>query len=81
MTKDYIVTLERDREVDPLDERTVGRNASKCPRTVFVYDYDGKLLKIVNLGMPVMRIAADGRSNAQYVIGVNPDFALAKYDL
>ena len=81
MTKDYIVTLERDREVDPLDERTVGRNASKCPRTVFVYDYDGKLLKIVNLGMPVMRIAADGRSNALYVIGVNPDFALAKYDL
>lgn len=51
------------------------------PRTVFVYDYDGKLLKIVNLGMPVMRIAADGRSNALYVIGVNPDFALAKYDL
>lgn len=47
----------------------------------FVYDYDGKLLKIVNLGMPVMRIAADGRSNALYVIGVNPDFALAKYDL
>ena len=81
MTKDYIVTLERDREVDPLDERTVGRNASKCPRTAFVYDYDGKLLKIVNLGMPVMRIAADGRSNALYVIGVNPDFALAKYDL
>ncbi|MFQ7087864.1 MAG: hypothetical protein ACLRTD_26045 [Bacteroides sp.] len=63
MTKDYIVTLERDREVDPLDERTVGRNASK-PRTVFVYDYDGKLLKIVNLGMPV-RIAADGRSTFQ----------------
>ena len=46
-----------------------------------VYDYNGKLLKIVDLGMPVMRIAADGRSNALYAIGVNSDFVLAKYDL
>lgn len=81
MSKDYIITLERDREVDPMDESTVGRNASKCPRTVFLRDYNGNLLKIIDLGMPVMRITADLKSNALYAIGVNPDFMLAKYDL
>lgn len=81
MSKDYIITLERDREVDPMDESTVGRNASKCPRTVFLRDYDGNLLKIIDLGMPVMRITADPKRNVLYAIGVNPDFMLVKYDL
>lgn len=81
MSKDYIITLERDREVDPMDESAVGRNASKCPRTVFLYDFDGHLLKIVDLDMPIMRIAANGKSNSLYAIGVNPDFVLVKYDL
>lgn len=81
MCKDYIVTLERDREVDPLDESTVGRDPSKCPRTVFLYDYDGNLLKIIDLGMPTMRITANRESNKLYAIGVNPDYVLVKYEL
>ena len=81
MSKDYIITLERDREVDPMDESTVGRNASKCPRTVFLRDYDGNLLRIIDLGMPTMRITADPETNVLYAIGVNPEFTLAKYDL
>lgn len=60
MIKDYIVILECDWEVDLLDERIVGCNVSKCFCMVFVYDYDGKLLKIVNLGMFVMCIVVDG---------------------
>lgn len=81
MSKDYIITLERDREVDPMNESTVGRDASKCPRTVFLRDYDGNLLKIIDLGMPTMRITADPERNVLYAIGVNPDFILAKYEL
>lgn len=81
MSKDYIVTLQRDQSHDPMDESTVGRDASKCPRTVFLYDYDGHLVKIVDLGMPVMRIAADRGDNTLYAIGVNPEFALVKYEL
>lgn len=81
MSKDYIITLERDREVDPVDESMVGRNASKCPRTVFLRDYDGNLLKIIDLGMPTMRITADPETNVLYAIGVNPEFTLAKYEL
>lgn len=81
MSKDYIIALQRDRENDPMDESTVGRNVAKCPRTVFLYDYDSHLVKIVDLQMPVMRIAADRKSNMLYVIGANPDYVLAKYEL
>lgn len=49
-----------------MDETTVGRDASKCPHTVFLYDYEGHLIKIVDLGMPIMRIAADRTSNVLY---------------
>lgn len=81
LSKDYIITLERDREREPVDESTVGRDASKCPHTVFLYDYDSQLVKIVDLGIPVMRIAADRSSNTLYAIGVAPDFVLVKYKL
>ena len=81
MSKDFIITLQRDRSKDDTDESTVGRDASKCPRTVFLYDYDGNLVKSVDLGIPVMRIASEEQSNTLYAIGVNPDFVLVKYEL
>lgn len=81
MSKDYIIALQRNRAKDSTDESTVGRDASKCPHTVFLYDYDGNLVKIVDLGIPVMRIASEENNNTLYAIGVNPDFALVKYDL
>lgn len=81
MSKDYIICLQRDRAKDATDESAVGRDASKCPQTVFLYDYDGNLVKIVHLGIPVMRIAAEEKDNTLYAIGVNPDFVLVKYDL
>lgn len=81
MSKDYIITLERDRDRDPIDESTVGRDVSKCPHTVFLYDYDGNLVKIVDLGIPVMRIAAGCRDNVLYAIGADPDYIMVKYEL
>ena len=81
MSKDYIITLERDREKEPVDESTVGRNISKCPHTLFLYDYNGNLLKIVDIGMPAIRIVANRKSNTLYAIGVDPDYVLAKYEL
>lgn len=81
MTKDYIVTLERDRKYDQTDESTVGRDPSKCPGTVFLYDYNSNLIKIVDLDMAVMRITANRSDNILYAIGVKPDYVLAKYDL
>ena len=81
LSKDYIIGLQRDYTVEDIDERKVGRDVSKCPRTVFLYDYDGNLRKIVNLGIPVMRIAADHRSNVLYAIGADPEYVLDKFEL
>lgn len=84
ITKDYIVSIERDEErpsASPNSKQATngGRRFSKAPHTVFVYDYDLNLLKIVDVGMPVFRIAADCRSNEVYLIGVNPDFCIATF--
>lgn len=81
LSKDYIIALQRDRTKDDMDESTVGRDVKKCPHTVFLYDYAGNLQKIVDLGIPVMRIAAKENDNTLYAIGANPDYVLVKYDL
>lgn len=81
ITRDYIVVLHRDYETDQTDESTVGRDVSKCPHTVFLFDFGSHLVKIVDLGMPVMRIAALPDSNRLYAIGAYPDYVLAEYDL
>lgn len=81
ISKDYIVVLQRDYATDSTDESTVGRDISKCPRTVFLYDFESHLVKIVDLGMPVMRIASVPDSNKLYVIGAYPDYVLAEYNL
>ena len=41
--------------------------------TIFLaclYDYGSRLVKVVDLGMPVVRIASDRRSNTLYAIGL-----------
>jgi predicted small secreted protein len=81
ISKDYIITLERDREFDSTDDRQIGRDITKMPQTVFIYDYDLNLLSIVNLGMPVGRLAANQDDNVLYFIGANPDFAIEKVNL
>jgi len=81
MSKDYIIGLQRDYTVDDMDERKVGRDVSKCPRTVFLYDYDGNLLKILDLGIPVMRIASGWQDNTLYAIGADPEYVLVKFEL
>ncbi|WP_455628559.1 hypothetical protein [Parabacteroides chinchillae] len=81
LTSDYIVTLERDRKVDQTDEQTVGRDFTKLPHTVFLYDYDLNLVKILDLGMPILRLAASPQNNQLYAIGLNPDFVLITCEL
>lgn len=81
LTKDYIVTLQRDYLNDPTDETTVGRDFTKLPQTLFLYDYKSNLKKIIHLQMPILRIAADSKSNTVYAITVNPDFMLVKCEL
>jgi hypothetical protein len=76
LTKDFIVALQRDYENDPTDESQVGRDFEKNPQTLFVYDYKGNLLKIINYNVPIGRIAGDQKTNMVYALCVDPDFKL-----
>ncbi|MDR1895180.1 MAG: hypothetical protein LBR10_00125, partial [Prevotellaceae bacterium] len=78
LTADYIVTIQRDRTVDQTDENRVGRDFTKLPHTVFLYNYKLQLLKIIDLGIPLLRLASDPTQNTVYAIGINPDFTLVK---
>lgn len=81
LTSNYIVTVERNPEIDQTNEDEVGVDPMKLPRTIFLYDYDGNLKKIVDLGYPVLRIAADIKNNTLYAIVVMEDFVLVKCEL
>lgn len=82
LTKDYIVSVERDEAyAPPLPPKKHGRDLSRLPHTLFIYDYDMNLLKIVNVGFPIVRIASDGLTNEIYFIGANPECCIGKYEI
>lgn len=82
LTKDYIVSIERDKEdLIPHPLPTGLRDPDQRPHTLFIYDYDMNLLKIVNLGFPIIRLAANGSTNDVYFIGVNPEYCIGKCKL
>lgn len=81
LLKDYIVTIQRDYEVDKTDESTVGMDFEKLPTTLFLYNYKGELQKIVDVGIPLLRIAGDIESNDLFAFGVDPEFVLMKCEL
>lgn len=81
LTKDYIVTLQRDYQSDPMDESKVGRDFTKIPQTLFLYDYNSNLKKVVHLNMPILRITSDPESNTVYAIAVDPEFTLIRCEL
>jgi len=82
LTKDYIAVLAHD-DKEELREaaQTTGRQESALPHTLLLYDYNGNLLKVIELGMRVLRIASDCSGNTLYAMGLNPEFALVKYEL
>lgn len=81
LTSDYIVTLERDRTIDQTDEETVGRDITKLPHTIFLYNYNLQLVKIIDLGMPIIRLASEPTTNTLYIIGIDDDYIIKKYEL
>ncbi|MDF9831304.1 hypothetical protein [Parabacteroides sp. PF5-6] len=81
LTQDYIVALQRDYSTDHTDESTVGRDFEKLPQTIFLYNYDLELIRIIHLGIPLLRLAGDPSNNTVYLIGLSPDFAIAKLEI
>ena len=82
LTKNYIVTIERDLETT---ETVVSgamsgnvRRFSRTPQTLFVYDYNYNLKKILHTKIPMFRLAATGNDNNVYFIGVKEEFCIGK---
>lgn len=81
LSKDYIITIQRDYEYDNTDELTVGMDFNKLPKTLFLYDYSGNLKRIVDVGIPIFRVGGNEKDNTVYAIGVNPDFMIVRIEL
>ncbi len=81
LSKDYIVLLQYDVEKTYAERRKIGRDFSKLPQTAFVYDYQGNLKKVLDLKMPVLRIASNLNDNELYFIALNPEFTLYKCNI
>ena len=81
LTKDYI-TLEKEENTPTPTKRTAGiRDLSQVPNTIFVYDYDFNLKKIIDMGMPILRIETKGNSNTIYAVGIDLDFCIVTYEI
>ena len=80
-TSQYIVTVERDPKYDQTDGMMIGRDFTKLPQTIFLYDYELQLKKIIDLKKPILWVTANPSTNTIYLIAVDPDFVLLKYDL
>lgn len=83
MAKDYIITLERDEQTAPVvNKPTPGiRDLSQLPYTMFLYDYDFNLKKIINLNIPLLRITGNSLSNTVYLIGLDGSYSILKCEV
>ena len=88
LTKNYLVTLDYDCEKG--ETPTHGRDKSTLPRTLFVRDHSGNLLRIFKFDEPTLRLSGCGKDNILYAIIApqDPDrdesaseFELVKIDL
>lgn len=81
LTSDYIVSIDSDPKAEPVDYFKIGLDYSKLPHTICLYDYDLQLRKVIDLGMPLLRLASSTKNNTLFVLGINPDFIIYKIEL
>lgn len=82
LTKENIVMLQRDIEVEgELPKPKSPRDISTLPRSLFVYDYDLNLKKIINMPFPLLRLCGDANSDCVYAVAINPEYMIIKIDL
>ncbi|NHB69254.1 BF3164 family lipoprotein [Perlabentimonas gracilis] len=81
LTKDYIACLQRDYASDNIDESTIGRDFTKAPRTIFLYDYIGNVVMKISSEYPIIRIASNTSDNNIYAIIIDEEFKIAKFEI
>jgi hypothetical protein len=82
-TKDYIVCQKAD-HVNK--EKTVkifarGREMPLAFRSIYVFDYKGRLLHILDPEIHTLRLSSDINSNNLYTICAYPDYSIVQFDL
>lgn len=81
-TKDYIIKLQGDELTEGEYPKNVsGRDMSQLPQSLFVYDYKARLTRIINMKLPVVRLAGDLNTNNIYAIIANPEFCIIRLSI
>ncbi len=81
LSKDYIVLLQFQKDNTKKRKNSIGGDSSKLPKTLFLYSYEGKLKKIIDLKMPILRITSNPDTNELFFIGISPEFTIYKCNL
>lgn len=82
LTDKYIVMLQRDVEVEGETPKPKSpRDMSTLPRSLFVYDYDLNLKKVINMPFPLLRVCGDLQTNMVYAISINPEYEVISINL
>lgn len=82
LTKDHIVLLQRDTEVEEaVSDKEPGLSFKRLPHSLFVYDYNLELKKIINMPVPMLRLCGDHQTNTIYAMCVDPEFKLISIDI
>ncbi|MDR3094917.1 MAG: hypothetical protein LBU62_09810 [Bacteroidales bacterium] len=76
-SKDYIVCLLNELKIREVN----GREIDTAPKAIYLFDYDGQLVKILDLPVPAIRIASAIDSNVIYIVELEPDYDIVKCDL
>ena len=81
LTADYIATVDTDPKAEPIDYFKIGRDYTKLPQTLCLYDYNLHLRKVIDIGMPILRVASSPKDNTLYLLSANPEFILYRIEL
>jgi len=76
-TKDFIVVSFKEGS----NIRDKGRGTEMIPQSLYVFDYDGNLVKHLVSSVPILRLADNLESNTVFAIGATPEFCLAKFNI
>jgi hypothetical protein len=81
-TKDYIACMtedERNRE-NTFTISVRGREMEVPLQSVYLFDYEGNLLYLLEPDTHIIRLASDTDSNILYAVSINPDFRIVTFD-
>ncbi len=78
-TKDYIIGARRDVAIEgALPDDIHGRDFRSLPQSLFVYNYDFELQRILNLGKPIVRLSGNAETNEVCLIVAEQEFSIIK---